>query len=178
MSELVSRVSLPDAEKALGELEGSVRRDVPPGHHLARRVLLTLGDALRREPGTCGALVERARAAGRAAGKAWEQAVRTELSLACGEFAQGLDPRYLGLPNYDLDYTRAARERLADRLLAAAELGFHLPPREKEILGLADRVLAMHLARREAPPSPDSPPAPATPVQGWTDRARSNRRHK
>ena len=140
-------MSLGDAEKALASLEGAVRREAAPSHHVARQVLLAVGQALRE-----GALppefLERARQAGRAAGPAWEQAVETELTLACGEFAQSVDPRYLGLPNYDLAYTQGARERLDERLRAARELGFGLSERESKILELADRVLAEHLARK------------------------------
>jgi hypothetical protein len=110
-------------------------------------------------------LLERARAAAAGAGPAWSQAVQTELTLACGEFAQGVDPRYLSLPDYDLGYTRSARARLADRLRAAGELGFELSPREAQVLELADRVLAGHLARREDAPADRgrarSQPAPA-----------------
>ena len=31
--------------------------------------------------------------------------------MACTEHVQSVDPRYLDLPNYDFEYTRAARER-------------------------------------------------------------------
>ena len=137
------------AEKAVASLEGLARRKGKPGHHLARDVLLTIGQAMREGgAGSCAGLLERARMAGELAGPAWREAVQTELTLACGEFAQGVDPRYLGLPNYDLEYTRAARSRLADRLEVARELGFGLEPREAQVLELADRVLARHVAAR------------------------------
>jgi hypothetical protein len=88
----------------------------------------------------------------------------TELTLACAEFAQGVDPRYLGLPNYDLEYTRAARRRLADRLQAAHELGFRLAPREAGLLELADRVLDQHLTGRgRAEKGPGPTTGPVTP---------------
>jgi len=138
-----------EAEKAIASLEELARRKASPSHHLARAVLLTIGQAVREGgPGSCDALFERARSAGREAGPAWGEAVQTELTLACGEFAQGVDPRFLSLPNYDLEYTRAARRRLADRLEVARELGFGLAPREAQVLELADRVLARHLAER------------------------------
>jgi hypothetical protein len=142
-------VSTREAEKALASLEEVVRRRARPGAYLARAVLLTLGQALREEgPASCAGLLERARVAGESAGPAWSEAVQTELTLACGEFAQGVDPRYLGLPNYDLGYTSAARRRLGDRLEAARELGYGLSTREAQVLELADRVLAKHLAER------------------------------
>ena len=142
-------MSAKEAEKAVASLEELARRRGKPGHHLARSVLLALGQARREEDAeSCARLLERARAAGNLAGPPWREAVQTELTLACGEFAQGVDPRYLGLPNYDLEYTRAARGRLADRLEVARELGFGLEPREAQVLELADRVLAQHLAAR------------------------------
>lgn len=138
-----------ELDQAIRSLEELARKKTAPSHYVARHVLLALGQVLRAEaPGSCVALLERARAAGRAAGAAWDQAVQTELTLACGEFAQSLDPRYLGLPDYDLDYTRSARLRLADRLRAASALGYELTPREQEVLELADRVLASHTARK------------------------------
>ena len=140
-------MSLREAEAALTNLEGLVRRQTPPSHYVARHVLLALGQVLREEVPEGSTLLERARAAGAAAGPAWGEAVHTELTLACGEFAQSVDPRYLELPDYDFEYTRGARLRLADRLRAAKELGFELAPREAEVLELADRVLASREAR-------------------------------
>jgi hypothetical protein len=155
-------VNAREAERALAALEELGRKKAAPSHYVARHVLLALGQMLRAEaPGSCAALVERARVAGRAAGPAWGEAVQTELTLACGEFAQSVEPRYLSLPDYDLDYTRSARVRLGDRLRAASELGFGLSPRETEVLALADRVLAGHTARQEA--GGTDPEAPATP---------------
>lgn len=142
-------MSATEVEKALTNLEGLVRKRAVPSHFVARHVLLALGAELRAEAAaSSAALIERARVAGRAAGPAWAQAVQTELTLAIGEFAQSVDPRYLSLPDYDVDYTRSARERLADRLRAASALGFALTPREAGMLELADRVLATHEAQR------------------------------
>ena len=165
-----------EAEKAVASLEELARRNAKPGHHLARAVLLTIGQVLREGgPGAGIALIERARVAGRSAGPAWGDAVLTELTLACGEFAQGVDPRYLGLPNYDLQYTEAARRRLADRLEVARELGFELAPREAQLLELADRVLAQHLARRSAGVSGAGPgPTEVTPGDRSPDRGGLN----
>lgn len=140
-----------DLEKALELLEALVRQRAAPSHYVARHLLLALGAALRSDATGIAALVERARRAGAEAGKAWEEAVLAELGLACGEFAQCVDPRYLGLPNYDLEYTRAARARLADRMRAAEALGFVPSPRDREMLELADQVLNAHQAGRSAP---------------------------
>lgn len=133
-------------ETALNTLEQLAGRGEKPSHYLARHLLIELGQALARGEGT--AATERARAAGERASPAWRVAVETELSLACGEFAQSVDPRFLQVPGYDLEYTRGARARLADRLRAAEALGFALPPREHEVLTLADGVFEAFLARR------------------------------
>jgi len=143
-------------EAALGTLEGLAKRGEKPSHYVARHLLIELGQVL--EAGPAEAAVARARAAGTPIAAAWRTAVETELSLACGEFAQSLDPRYLALPSYDLEYTRAARARLADRLRAAEALGFALQPREREVLALADQVFEAFLARRGSRTGPEKAP--------------------
>jgi hypothetical protein len=136
-------------ETALRSLEEAGRKGWIPSHYLAREVLLALGRWIR-EHGAAPAdpWVGRAREAGRALGGGWTQAVAAELSMACAEFAQSVDPRYLDLPDYDLDYTLEARARLEDRLVAARELGSRPADREAEIVGMADQVLAAHLRRK------------------------------
>lgn len=149
-------MSAREVEDALANLERLVQNGQRPSHYVARHVLLTLGKALRQESSeTCAAWVARAGAAGSKAGEAWGTAVRDELTLACGEFAQCMDPRYLGLPNYDIEYTRAARGRLEDRLTAARALGFRPSDKETELLELADRVLEASLGRRGSRPPPE-----------------------
>lgn len=156
-----------EVEDALANLERLVRAGQGPSHYVARHVLLALGQALREQPEACGPWLERARTAGREGGESWRQAVQDELTLACGEFAQCLDPRYLSLPNYDREYTRSARARLEDRLRTARELGFGPSLRESEVLELADRVLEVSGARNGdgAPPScaPEDARAPDRP---------------
>lgn len=140
-----------EVEAALANLEELGRKGHAPSHYVARHVLLALGKVLEtRAEADSAPLVARARAAGANAGPAWAEAVDAELSMACGEFAQSLDPRYLDLPNYDLDYTRASRARLEDRLRAASALGFSLSPRETDVLALADQVLGTYIERRKA----------------------------
>lgn len=145
-----------ELEKALVQLETLARRGEKPSHYLARHLLIELGEVLAEGPAP--EAVQRARAAGDAAAAAWKSAVETELSLACGEFAQCLDPRFLALPGYDLDYTRTARARLGARLRAAAALGFELQLREVEVLALADQVYEAFLRQRGAPGGPERPP--------------------
>lgn len=138
----MSAGSAREVESAVATLSRLATAGHAPSHYVARHVLLALGALLEEGPSAeASGWLERVRAMGAALGPPWEEAVRTELSLACGEFAQCLDPRYLALPNYDLEYTRSARRRLEDRLRAARELGFALQPREVDVLDLADRVL-------------------------------------
>jgi hypothetical protein len=154
-----------EIEKALQQLEGEARKGRRPGPHLARHVLLSLGAALSEHPGEAPGWVERAREAGKHLGEAWERAVQDELSLACGEFVQCVDPRFLSLPNYDMDYTRSARARLEDRLAAARELGLELEAHEVDMLGLADRVLESH-EHGEGPGDADGAGGPVPPDRG------------
>ena len=79
---------------------------------------------------------------GEATGDGWSEAVRAEVSLACAEHVHSVDPRYLDLPNYDLSYTRAARERLQARLAAAGALGIDVPETLLEGVRRADELLA------------------------------------
>lgn len=144
-----------EVEAALANLEGLAKKGHAPSHYVARHVLLALGKLMASGPEAESApLVARARAAGEGAPsgwkEAWTEALDAELSMACGEFAQSLDPRYLDLPNYDLDYTKASRARLEDRLRAASALGVALSPRETDVLALADQVLGTFLERRGA----------------------------
>jgi len=136
-----------DVERALEVLERVVQQRGTPSHFVARHLLLALGAELREHTPQAGGWLERARRAGGMAGAGWTEAVQTELSLACAEFAQCVDPRYLSLPNYDVEYTRAARSRLEDRLSAARALGLTPGSRDLEMLDLADRVLDAHRAR-------------------------------
>ncbi len=77
--------------------------------------------------------------------EAWEAAVASELELAGDEFCRSVDPRYLGLPNYDLDYTLASREFLACRIQAALQLGFALPAGLEGRVEKADKALDPYL---------------------------------
>ncbi|MSR62002.1 MAG: hypothetical protein EXS08_06115, partial [Planctomycetes bacterium] len=155
-------MSAAEVEAAVAQLEELAKGGHKPSHYVARRLLLALGQALREERGGSSAWVARAQAASEAAGPTWRTEVQGELSLACGEFAQCVDPRYLALPTYDLEYTRAARLRLGDRLRAALELGFTLSERETDVLDLADRVLATFEQNRAEPrPHPKPQPGPS-----------------
>ena len=79
----------------------------------------------------------------------WAQAVDAELRMACEEHCRSVDPRYLKLPNYDFDYTVAARERLEARLVAANALGLEPPEELLDRVARADEVLEPFLQERD-----------------------------
>ncbi len=81
----------------------------------------------------------------------WNQAVESELALACAEHIHAVDPRYLELPNYDFAYTLQARERLADRLRAARALGIEPSEALLEQVEAADRRLEPFRRKIEEP---------------------------
>jgi hypothetical protein len=141
-----------ELEAAVRDLERLARRS-QPNRHQARAVLVPLGLwILAESEGGAQEGLDRVRRATARFGGAWEAAVRDELTLACTEHVQSVDPRYLSLPNYDFEYTLEARERLEARFAAAHALGIELEARLRERVGRADRVLADHLARLERSP--------------------------
>jgi len=137
-------------EAALADLADAARRGRTPDAYLARQVLLALGQALRADAAGAAPLIERIRSSVAPLEPAWTRAVQDELMLAIGEFAQCLDPRFLDHPDYDMEYTAAARERLDDRLAGARALHLDPRPRDSEVLVLADRVHAAALDKRDA----------------------------
>ena len=161
-----------ELEAVLRTLERVARNGQWPSRQLAREVLLALG-AWMRESGSDATPLERVRKAGRALSTRWDEVVRAELSLSCAEFVQSVDPRYLGIPNYDRDYTRAARARLEDRLRAAGALGFALDAKEVEMLALADQVWSAHLQGTAADGSP--PPRAGEPAVQQEKTSSKNR---
>jgi len=143
-----------ELEDALEELEGLARptgESRRPDRYDARALLIPLGAALRDEGDAAAQRwLARARAACDALGEAWENAVHSELALACAEHVHAVDRRYLELPNYDFEYTCKARERLEARLVAARALGHEVPESLVQGVVRADRILAPFLAERGA----------------------------
>jgi hypothetical protein len=140
-------VSEPAAERrlraALEELAGTIARSEAPTRQDARAVLVALGALI--ETGRGEELLERTRELVDSASDAWRAAWRevatSELSLACAEHVHSVDPRYLGRPDYDLEYTRSARRRLDQRLRAAVPLGLEVSPALRARVLEADRLL-------------------------------------
>jgi hypothetical protein len=145
----------PGLEDSVRSLEQLARKRERPSHFLARVILLGVGEQLRE--GRAEALLRRIRTAVEPIAPDWSEAVGMELSLAIAEFAGSVNPRYLGLPDYDREYTTRSRALLEDRLRAARALGVAPAERECQILDIADRVWADHLASR-AEKGRDDPP--------------------
>lgn len=135
----------PGLEDSLRALEQLGRKGDRPSHFLARAILLGVGAELRAS-GSSERTLQRIRTATEPIAAAWREAVALELSMAIAEFAGSVNPRYLGLPDYDRGYTERARALLEDRLRAAAALDVRPSTRECQILEIADRVWADHNA--------------------------------
>lgn len=137
-------------ETALLGLEGLVKNKRRPTRHHARDILLPLGHLiLEQGPDGLRKPVERIERATSTVTEEWARAVQDELTLACTEHVQSVDPRYLQHPRYDFDYTVAARERLEARLRAASELS--LAPSEELLqrVAQADALLEPYLRTRQ-----------------------------
>jgi hypothetical protein len=134
-----------DLERALEGLAAMVRAKRKPTRQEARALLIALGRVLADEPEAIEALAPRIREAVGPLLESWEAAVQDELALACAEHVQGVDPRYLGHPRYDFEYTLEARRRLAARLRAAAALGHALPEAWARDVERADALLTRAL---------------------------------
>ena len=143
-------------EEALDELHAWIRKGKAPARQDARAVLIPLGRLALADPDTDlgpeSPLVTRLREAVAPCAEVWEGVVTEELALACAEHVQGVDPRYLELENYDLDYTLAARERLEARLAGAGVLGVEAPEHLLEGVRRADGLLRPLLEARNRPP--------------------------
>lgn len=117
--------------------------------HDARSLLVALGRlAADGAPLDLPALRARLERAAAGVAPSWEAAVEEELRLAAAEYVTSVDERYLGLPDYDFDYTTSARERLDARLRACALLDLDVPRGLVERVEAADAVYAGWLERR------------------------------
>ncbi|MFT5289330.1 MAG: hypothetical protein ACI82F_001391 [Planctomycetota bacterium] len=137
-----------ELEVVLNHLQARVEAEQKPSRFDARWLLMELGEVLQKEGSVATqARVARARKIVHRLGEAWDRAVRDELQIAATEHIQGVDPRFLSHPRYDLTYTLTARARLESRLLAAAALGTPLEESLAQAVERADRRLAEHQAK-------------------------------
>lgn len=139
-------VARKELDAALRELAALAPKKRQPTRFHARAVLIPLGRilleeghaALRDPMKLLAATVE-------PLGGAWERAVQDELTLACTEHVQGVDPRYLEHPRFDIEYVVSARERLEARLAAASALDLSPPDALLDRVAAADRLLEPYL---------------------------------
>lgn len=150
---------VPGIEDSVRALEQLARKRERPSHFLARAILLGVAAELRDGDPT-EALLQRVRAAVQPIAAEWREAVALELSMAIAEFAGSVNPRYMGLPDYDHGYTERSRALLEDRLGAARALGVTPADRECQILDIADRVWADHNASRAEKGREEPPQGP------------------
>ena len=140
----------PELEAAVRAVEASETRGLRPSRHLARPVLILIGEGLlsERPAGADDALVRLGRLSPPLR-QAFAEAVRDELSMACTEHIRSVDPRYLDHPDYDFEYTVSARRRLEARLRAAERLG--VLPDESVMSGVrrSDALLEAQLRARK-----------------------------
>ncbi|TAJ15929.1 MAG: hypothetical protein EPO68_11965 [Planctomycetota bacterium] len=126
----------------LGARRGLQRAEV-------RTLLLPLGALLADHTSPAGAAwVQRIEQRLAKDGAQFRAVVESELQLAAAEYVQGVDPRYLGLPGYDFEYTLGSREGLEARRLAAEALSVRLPDATLKQIELADQRLEAELERR------------------------------
>lgn len=125
----------------------------PLERELLRRFLLALGELVSSDLEVdLGAELTRARQIIEQLGERWGLALEAEMQLACGEHIQGVDPRYLGHPRYDFQYTLEARQRLEQRFEALAALEQPIDPQLVARVADADERLADELEKRSAGP--------------------------
>jgi hypothetical protein len=138
-----------DLELALSELEATLRRRKAPTRHHARAMLLAIGNRLLAgESEKLVSALQRLRDLAPEEAERWQKAVADELLLACTEFIQSVDPRWLDHPRYDFHYTIAARADLEARLRAAEELDLQPAEDLLDRVAKADALLEPHLRRR------------------------------
>ena len=138
---------------ALDRLQECSVRGLRPGRQDARSLLVELGQHLRDHPDAVD--LDRIRPVLETLGEPWITSAREELALACSEYIRSVDPRFLGLENYDFEYTLTARERLEARLIASRELGIETPDLLLREVERTDVLLARALERAERPPPAD-----------------------
>jgi len=139
-----------DLSLALSENQDLTTGKRPPSRFDVRALFIPLG-ALVLEGDLAGLAptLEHLATFVRADDEVWQRAVAEELTLASEEYSQSVDPKFLDLPNYDLDYTARSRETLECRLRAAEHLGFGLPEGIQGRIEAADALLEPYLDARD-----------------------------
>lgn len=150
MDAKAERRAAEELQDALDHLEAQGKREKPAvSRRDARAVLLPFGSLLCAGSEGTAAAAERLRRLTARFDEAWRTAVTEELRLAGAEYVMSVDERYLGMPDYDFEYTTGARERLESRLRACEELGYALPEGLRERVADADEVYRPYVERRQ-----------------------------
>lgn len=137
-------------EAAITDLVTVIRKKRKPSRHHARPILIAIGERLLAgDESEAEANVRRIADVVRSVSDDWQRAVQDELELACAEFIQSVDPRFLDHPRYDFHYTVRARERLEARLRAAERLDVAPSEDLLDRVARADETLQPYLRRRD-----------------------------
>ncbi len=134
-----------ELEEAVAALEGLASKKRPhPARHDARALLISLGTLALEGDSALKVVVARVHAATGKFSERWDAVAQEEMQLASAEYVTSVDERYLGMPDYDFDYTTAARQRLEARLAACTALGLELPEGMRKRIADADSVYASY----------------------------------
>lgn len=137
----------PDFQAALAEIAARKLKKKNVTRFQARALLIVLGEALLAEDATVREAIDIVRALVVESPEAWREAVDEEFSLAATEHVRSCEPRYLKLPQYDFEYTVAARHRLEARLRAAVEIDLPIDETLLEQIARADALLEPYLTQ-------------------------------
>jgi hypothetical protein len=137
-----------EVTRIVNEIEAWIARKRRPTRMQARAALIAIGEELLAEREAAvleplarwKAIIERQQ-------DVWERLIEEELRLAVGEHVQSCDPRFLGHPRYDFDYTVAARHRIEARLRCAERIEYAPNEALLEELMRADERLEPYLKR-------------------------------
>lgn len=143
----MSQALAQELESALQLIRESIRARRPLNRYHARAVLLPLGELLRRRE-DARAQLDAARETIDRDRLGWDAAVSDEMELAVFEHLCSADPSQVGRPDYDMAYTREARERLEARLIAHRALGGVADESWTQKIAHADAILAPHQRER------------------------------
>ena len=138
-----------ELDAAIRSIESRTGRRVVVTRHEARPILIGIGRALHSgRSGDAAAAGDRLAKLPPPLRESWEAAVRDEMEMAATEHVRSVDPRYLGHPRYDLDYTLEARRQLEHRRRACEHLGLPLDAALLGAVARADSLLEGHTGTR------------------------------
>jgi len=137
----------PEFQAAVAEIAARKLKKKNVTRFQARSLLIVLGEALLAEDATVREAIDLVRALVTESPEPWREAVDEEFSLAATEHVRSCEPRYLKMPQYDFEYTVAARHRLEARLRAAVEIDLPIDETLLEQIARADALLEPYLTQ-------------------------------